>query len=69
MKTVKITITPQGISIEGQGFSGIECEDVINKVKQTLGLVTLSDTPKPEYFECTNETQLGMTYGNSESNN
>jgi hypothetical protein len=51
LKTIEITISPQGESVvQTKGFSGASCRDASRFVEQALGVVQ-SDSPTPEMYQ------------------
>jgi hypothetical protein len=54
MKTIKITISPDGskVKVETSGFTGKSCKEATAEIEKALGAVT-SDTPTKEMYEQT----------------
>ena len=56
MKTIQVTIQPDGsLEMDGQNFQGKECE-VIDQITKDLGAQVTGDEKKPEYVRGTGGT-------------
>ena len=48
--SVKIVATPQGVKVEGEGYTGPSCSLDVAKILATLEISPCEAQPKPEFF-------------------
>ena len=57
MKTIEITVTPEGsTSVETRGYSGVSCRDASRFIESALGQKT-DEQMTSAYYETNNHTQ------------
>jgi len=55
--SVKIVATPQGVKIEGEGYTGPSCSLDVAKILATMEISPGEAQPKPEFFLDQNQAQ------------